>query len=119
LVAMGPCQSTMQTDIGFAADKTDHSKDIDAGNGRRQALDIFQIDLNFKRVVHKKGSKTRGLLTEKLSTHPLFEALGVKELEELVDAMKEVRVAKNQVLVGAGDAMNEMYILEVMMLGGE
>ena len=35
----------MQTDIGFAADKGGKGDD-----GRRAALDMFQIDRNFKRV---------------------------------------------------------------------
>jgi hypothetical protein len=43
---MGICTSnSMQTDIGFAADKGGKGDD-----GRRAALDMFQIDRNFKRV---------------------------------------------------------------------
>jgi hypothetical protein len=43
---MGICASnSMQTDMGFAADKGGKGDD-----GRRAALDMFQIDRNFKRV---------------------------------------------------------------------
>ena len=69
-------------------------------------------------VVHKKKTKTRELLTNKLQKHPLFEALGAKELSELVDAMQSVSVAPKENLISRGAAMNEMYILEVGELTG-
>jgi CRP-like cAMP-binding protein len=99
-------------DIGFNND------DRGAGDGRRQALNIFQIDANFKRVVYKKNTKTREFLMEKIHKHPLFETLGKKELGEVVDSMQSVNVARNQALINRGDPMNEMYILESGELTG-
>jgi hypothetical protein len=78
--------------VGFS--NGDGFKPLD---GRRRALDIFQIDTNFKQVVYKKQAKTRELLMDKLSNHPLFDKLDKRELGEIVDAMKSVNIPRNQV----------------------
>lgn len=46
---MGGICSSMGADIGFSAGEAGTED-----TGRRRALDVFQVDKNFKRVVYKK-----------------------------------------------------------------
>ena len=77
-----------------------------------EVVGAFNNKLTQKPIVIKKDDDTKKRITKRLKDSFMFKNLEDKDMEIVVDAMKEVHHKEGDGIINQGDDGNELYVLE-------
>ena len=74
--------------------------------------DAYSPDTARKLTVYAKPASSRAFLRSSLSVHYLFETLGDEDMERIIDCMRPLKAADQEVVIRQGDMGDLFYCLE-------
>lgn len=77
-----------------------------------EVLGLFNKREDFKPIVVQKDEETKKRIKSRLAECFMFKNLEDKEMNIVVDAMKEIKYKDGDTIIKQGDQGNELYVLE-------
>ena len=77
-----------------------------------EVLGLFNRSIDFKPTVIPKDDDTRFRIKHRLKESFMFKNLEDKEMDIVVDAMKEMKFKEGETIIKQGDKGDELYVLE-------